>query len=128
MVLADDHAGLRRSLRRLLDGEEGIEVAGEAGDMKEALGQVNAHRPDVLAFDIPDGSMVERIERLREQAPGTRIVVMTMDKNRLLAERSLGAGAIGFVLKDSAETELGDAVRAAAHGVRYLSPRLRPAA
>jgi DNA-binding NarL/FixJ family response regulator len=128
VVLADDHAGLRRSLRRLLDREDGIEVAGEASDIEEAARQVSAHRPDVVVLGVPDGSMAERIERFRGQAPQVQVVVITMHKNRLLAERALSAGASAFVLKDSAETELGDAVRSAARGIRYISPRLRPAA
>ncbi len=101
-------------------------MVGEAEDTEGALRQVRAHRPDVLVVDLrlADGSMVERLEGLHAGAPNTQIVVITMHTNALLAERALGAGAVGFVLKDSADVELGDAVRRASSGLRYMSPRL----
>ncbi len=104
-------------------------MVAEAGDTERAMRQVRALRPDVLVLDIrlPDGSMFERMERLCAQAAGTQIVLITMHKNQLLAEHALRAGAIGFVLKDSADVELGEAVRCAARGVRYASPRLSQA-
>ena len=130
VVLADDHAALRRSLRYVLDSEEGVEVVGEAYDTEGTLRQAGALRPDVLVLDMrmPNGSMVERIERLRTLAPDTQIVLITMHKNQLRAEHAMRAGAMGFVLKDSADVELGDAVRCAARGMRYTSPRLSHAA
>jgi DNA-binding NarL/FixJ family response regulator len=82
--------------------------------------------PQVLVLDLrmPDGSSAERIERLREQSPRTEIVVITMHRSDRFAELAHNAGAIGFVLKDTADVELSDAVRCAARGVRYSSPQL----
>jgi DNA-binding NarL/FixJ family response regulator len=93
VVLADDHAALRRSLRYVLDSEEGVEVVGEAYDTEGTLRQAGALRPDVLVLDMrmPNGSMVERIERLRTLAPDTQIVLITMHKNLLMAG---GCGAM----------------------------------
>ena len=126
VVLADDHPTLRRTLSRLLEGEDDLEVVAEAGDLETAVREVGAHRPDVLVLDfrMPNGSSAERIGRLHEQSPHTAIVVITMHENTMFANYALKAGAIGFVRKDIADLELPDAVRSAARGVQYRSPRL----
>jgi two-component system response regulator NreC len=127
VVLADDHLPLRRTLRRLLEREQDLDVIAEAGDFESALRHVRRYRPAVLVLDLrmSDGSIAERIDRLREGSPMTRVVVITMEQSQLFAEQAHRAGAIGFVLKDSADTELCDAVRHAARNVRYESPRVR---
>ena len=125
VLLADDHALMRRSLRLLLDGEEGMEVIAEANDLAAVTRHVHAHEPHVLVLDLsmPDGSSLEAISRLREQAPDTQIVVMTMEENPVFAQRAFAAGAVGFVAKDLADGELPQAVRAAARGEEFVSPR-----
>jgi two-component system response regulator NreC len=126
VVLADDHALMRRSLRLLLDREEGVEVVAEAGDLAMVLRHVRDRLPHVLVLDLsmPDGSSIETIRRLREEVPGTEIVVLTMEDGPAFAQQALDAGAIGFVLKDFADVELNRAVRAAARGEQYVSPRV----
>jgi two-component system response regulator NreC len=126
VLLADDHALMRRSLRLLLDGEEGLEVIAEADDLAAVTRHVHAHEPHVLVLDLsmPDGSSIAAISRLREQAPDTQIVVMTMDENPVFAQRAFAAGALGFVAKDLADGELPQAVRAAARGEEFVSPRV----
>jgi two-component system, NarL family, response regulator NreC len=127
VVVADDHASLRRTLRLLLDGEDDLEVLAEANDLEAVALEVAAHRPDVLVLNphMPDGSRADPIPRPRAAFPGIGIVVITMYDSAMFAERALAAGALGFVLKDSADDELSDAVRRAARGLRYTSPRLR---
>jgi two-component system response regulator NreC len=85
-----------------------------------------AHRPTVLVLDLnmPGGSSLEAIPRLREQAPDTAIVVLTMQDDPAFARQALQAGALGFVLKEAADEELLQAVRLAANGDTYLNPRL----
>jgi DNA-binding NarL/FixJ family response regulator len=126
VALANDHAGLRRSLRSLLEDTDGLELVGEAHDLGGALHALATQHPDVLVLDLrmPDGFSAERIRRLRRLSPGTEIVVTTMNPNETLAQQSLSAGAAGFVLADSADGELVHAVRRAARGLTYTSPRL----
>jgi two-component system, NarL family, response regulator NreC len=126
VLLADDHSLMRRSLRLLLDGEEDIEVIAEAKDLAAVARHVHAHEPHVLVLDLsmPDGSSIEAISRLRERAADTQIVVMTMDENPVFVQRAFAAGAAGFVAKDLADAELPLAVRAAARGQEFVSPRI----
>jgi two-component system response regulator NreC len=126
VVLADDHALMRRSLRLLLDGEEGVEVIAEADDLSAVAHHVEGQVPEVLVLDLdmPGGSSIEAISRLRERAPETGIIVMTMEGNPVFAQRAFAAGALGFVAKDLADDELPRAVRAAARDEEFVSPRV----
>jgi DNA-binding NarL/FixJ family response regulator len=127
VVVADDHPSLRRNLRLLLEREDDLKVVGEAHDVESALAQVEAHRPRVLVLGLRlPGSSAERMQRLRERSPRTEVVVMTMTANRMFADAAFRDGAIGFVLTDSADVELCEAVRRAARGLPYTSPRLEP--
>jgi DNA-binding NarL/FixJ family response regulator len=130
VVLVDGHARMRRSLRLLLDGENGIKVIAEADDLATAVRHVNGHRPHVLVIDLrmPDGSSIEAIRGLREQVPSTEIVVVTMEASPAFAQHALDAGAIGFVLKDTGDAELPEAVRRAARREEYVSPRVAASA
>ena len=126
VVLADDHAAVRRNLRLLLDGEHDVEVIAEATDLSMVMRHVHGYRPHVLVIDLRvlDGSSIETIRRLRAQVPGTEIVISTMEESPLFAQQTLDAGAVGFVLKDRADTELLTAIRCAARGEEYISPRI----
>jgi two-component system response regulator NreC len=126
VVLADDHAAVRRNLRLLLDAEEDVEVIAEAADLSTVVRHVHGHVPHVLVLDLemPNGSSVEAIRPLREQVPDTEIVVMTMETSAVFAQQAIDAGAAGFVLKDRADGELPAAVRSAARGEEYISPRV----
>ena len=128
VVLADDHARFRQTLRRLLDVEQNVRVLGEASDLPSAIEHVHRHRPRVLVLDLgmPNGSTIEAIGRLRKEMPRTEIVVLTTEESALLAQQLLAAGAVAFVFKDRAEVELLDAVHWAAHGEEFVSPRVAP--
>jgi two-component system response regulator NreC len=126
VILADDHEMIRRNLRLVLDREDGIEVIAEAADLATVSRHVAVHTPDVLVLDLrlPDGSSIGTIRHIREQAPATRIVVLTMEESPAFAQHALDAGAVAFVAKDRADRELPIAVRRAARGQEYVSPRL----
>jgi two-component system response regulator NreC len=124
VVLADDHPVVRSALKALLEGQEDLEVLDEAGDIASARAAVAARKPRVLVLDVnlPDGLGVDAVPDLREEAPETAIVLLTMERDMSLARRALDAGACGYLLKDSAHLELIKAVRAAAAGERHLGP------
>lgn len=126
IVVADDHSMIRRSVRLLLEGEDDLELVGEADDMRSAASHVNGIHPNVLVLDLgmPGGSSIDAIAELRETAPQTQIVVMTMEESPVFAQRALSAGALGYVSKELADGDLARAVRAAAAGQQYVSPSL----
>ncbi|HET7047432.1 MAG TPA: response regulator transcription factor [Solirubrobacteraceae bacterium] len=127
VILAEGHAGLRRNLRLLLEREPDMKVVAQATDFEGTIRELGVHHPRVLVLDLAmaDGSIAERINRLRERSRRTAVVVITMHENPMLADQALRAGATGFVLKHQADLELVDAVRDAARGAQYRSPRLR---
>jgi two-component system response regulator NreC len=129
VVVADDHAMVRRTMRLLLDDERDIEVRGEAADLTAALRHVHLDAPHVLVLDLrlPNGSTIETIRHLRAESPNTQIVVLTMEDSPQFAQQALDAGALGFVLKDRADSELVAAVRSVARGGEYVSPRVSAA-
>ncbi len=123
VVLADNHAAMRRSLRLLLDGEEDLQVVAEAERVSTVMRAVHHHQPRVLVLDLGmhNGSSIKAIRRLRQEVPGSEIVVLTMKESPAFARRAIDAGAVGYVLKDRADSELADAIRSAAHGKEYVS-------
>jgi two-component system response regulator NreC len=126
IVIADDHAIVRRGLRQLLETEDGFEVVAEADDVDSARRYLRGHHPHVLVLDLnmPGESSIEAIPKLREEFPETQIVVLTMQNEPAYARSALSAGVLGYVLKESADAELVEAIRAAVAGEHYLNPRL----
>jgi two-component system, NarL family, response regulator NreC len=126
IVLADDHEVVRAGLRMLLEAQDGLEVVAEAGDIQSTIRQVAECRPRVLVLDVnlPDGFSLSALPRLRSEAPGTQVVILTMHDEISLAREALRDGAAAFVQKASRPDELIRAVRAAAEGRVYLPPDL----
>jgi two-component system response regulator NreC len=126
IVIADDHGVVRSGLRMLLDAEPDLEVVAEAGDVDSARRYVRGHKPMVLILDLnmPGEASLPAIPALREEFPDTEIVVLTMQDDPAFAREAMRAGALGYVLKEAADTELVEAVRMAAGGGTYLHPRL----
>jgi two-component system, NarL family, response regulator NreC len=126
VVLADDHPVVRQGLRSLLEAEGGFEVLGVADDGLEAVRQVERLKPHVLVVDLmmPGMNGFEVARQLTESGSHTRVIVLTMHTNDAYVQEALRGGAAGYVLKDSSDSELVDAVRAVAAGRRYLSAAL----
>jgi two-component system, NarL family, response regulator NreC len=119
IVLADDHAVMRKGLRMLLDAEQDLCVVSDVGNMQSVFRDVRSHRPDVLVLDLnmPGGSSIETISSL-SRFSATAVVILTMEPDRAFMERAFEAGASGYVLKDAAPTELVRAIRVAVRDSR----------
>ena len=124
ILLAGHRAPVGPNLRVLLDGERGLEVIGEERDL-HALAR-RRRLPHVLVLDLGGsrGASIQTIQRLREQFPDSRLVVLTMDDDAVLARHALKAGARAFVLKEMADSDLPAAIRSAARGEQFVSARV----
>ncbi|MEV1132337.1 response regulator transcription factor [Agromyces sp. NPDC049794] len=128
-VIADDHDLFRDGMRAMLAAATGIEVVGEASDGNRALATTIAARPDVLLLDVemPGAPVLSTITRVLAESPQTRIVIVTMHRDRVLASHLLAAGASAFISKSTTSAELIDTVRritAAASSTRTKTPPL----
>jgi DNA-binding NarL/FixJ family response regulator len=130
IVLADDHDVVRQGLRALFADERDFVVTGEAADGREVAGVVERLRPHVLVLDLmmPGLNGLEVIRQVRQQAPGTRIVVLSMYANEAYVVEALHNGASAYVLKSASGTEVVKAAHEALAGRRYLSAPLSEAA
>ena len=126
VLLVDDHAVVREGLRAFLELQEGIEVAGEAGDGQEGVAAAERLRPDVVLMDLvmPRLDGVGAMRELRRRLPGVRVIVLTSfaDDEQLLP--AVQAGAAGYLLKNAQPQELARAVRAAHAGEALLDPHI----
>lgn len=126
VVLADDHNVIRAGLRSMLEAEADLRVIGEGADASSATKLVEDRRPRVLVLDLhmPGADPKQDIPRLRESAPDTAIVVLTMHNDPRSARDLLRAGAAGYVLKQAADRQLREAIRTAAGGGSFIDPEL----
>ena len=116
VLIADDHELFRDGLWAMLTAAEGVHVVGEAATHDQAYERTVATRPDVLLLDVemPGIPVLSTIGRVRAEAPATRILIVTMHRDRTLANHLRTAGAAGFVSKSAPARELVDAIRATA--------------
>ncbi|MFI6698610.1 response regulator [Streptomyces sp. NPDC050509] len=124
ILLADDHALVRRGVRLILDNEPDLTVVGEAGDGAEAIELARAERPDLVILDIamPRLTGLQAARELSRLQPGTRILMLTMYDNEQYFFEALKAGASGYVLKSVADRDLVEACRAAMRDEPFLYP------
>ena len=126
ILLADDHNVMRRGLRLLLERQPGFNVVGEASDGRQAVEQAEATKPDIVVLDIamPNLSGIEAAQRITALLPHTRIIILSMHSDEGYVLRALKAGAKGYLLKDSAENDLIEAIRAVDEGKAFFSPEI----
>ena len=126
VILADDHAVLRDGLRFLLEAAGDIEILSMAANGQEAGGQATLHCPDVIVMDIsmPIMSGIEATKRICKVCEHTKVAILSMHHTTEYIQRALEAGAVGYLLKDSAGAELVAAIHALYDGRRYLSQKV----
>ena len=124
VLLADDHALVRRGVRLILDGEPGLTVVAEASDGAEAIDLARACQPDLAILDIgmPRLTGLQAMRELSRLRPDLRILILTMYDNEQYFFEALRAGASGYVLKSVADRDLIEACRAAMRGEPFLYP------
>jgi DNA-binding NarL/FixJ family response regulator len=117
---------MRRGLRLLLERQPGFSVVGEAADGRQAVEQAQALKPDVVVLDIamPRLSGTEAAQRITELLPATAVVILSMHSDEGYVLRALKAGARGYLVKDSAEGDLIDAIKAVSEGKAFFSPEI----
>jgi Response regulator containing a CheY-like receiver domain and an HTH DNA-binding domain len=123
VILADDHAILRDGLRFLLEAAGDIQIISMAANGQEAVEQAQMHCPDVIVMDIsmPVMSGIEATKHICKICEHTKVAILSMHHTTEYIQRALEAGAVGYLLKDSAGAELVAAIRAINDGNRYIS-------
>jgi DNA-binding NarL/FixJ family response regulator len=126
IMLADDHTLVRQGLRKILEGRPDWEVVAEAGDGREAVRQAEEHKPDVAIIDVamPLLNGIETTRQINKRSPATRILVLSMHSDEAYVNQILKAGATGYLLKDSADVDLLQAVAAVSKGKSFFSPAI----
>ena len=126
VLLADDHKIIRDGLRMLIDREAGMEVVAEAENGRQTVRLAQKLSPHVVIMDVtmPDMNGIDATRRLAEEAPGVRVIGLSMHSDRRYILGMLEAGARGYLLKDCAFEELAAAIRNVAAGNTYLSPKI----
>ena len=126
ILLADDHQVIIDGLKALLSGEPDMEVIGQATDGLQVLPKVLDLKPEVVVLDLmmPGLGGLEVARQLRDRAPATKVIILSMHSNDAYVVEALRNGAAGYVLKQAEARALVDAIRAVRGGGRYLSPPL----
>ncbi len=126
VVLADDHMGVREALRVLVEDQADLEFIGEAENGRAAVRLALERSPDIVLMDVsmPVMDGIEATRRIAAEAEGVTVLGLSMHADGKLVTEMLQAGASGYVLKDRADKELADAIRAVMAGRTYLSPEI----
>lgn len=129
ILLADDHAILRKGVRMMIDSEPDLEVVGEAKTGREAIDEARNLKPDIVLMDVsmPELNGIEGTRRICEELSQTKVIGLSMHRDSVYVREILRAGARGYLLKDSEDDDLIRAIRAVARGDAFLSPAVSDA-
>lgn len=129
ILLADDHAVVRQGFRAILAQQPDMQIVGEAGNGREVMALAEQTKPNVIVMDVamPELNGIEATRRLMASVPGARVLALSMHKDSVYVREMLKAGAKGYLLKDSVENDLLEAVRVLSRGGEYISPAVQPA-
>ena len=124
IILADDHTIVRQGLAKLLEGEPGFNVVGEAENGREAVGKVEELKPDVVIMDIsmPMLNGIEATRQIKKIRPKTRVIILSMHCHDRYIKELFSLGASGYLLKDSTGSDIVKAIQSAMDGDTYMSP------
>ena len=126
ILVADDHGVVRKGLRLILERHDGLEVIGEAADGREAVRLAEELSPDIVIMDVgmPRLNGIDATAQILHRNPRAGVIILSMHSDEGYIVRALSAGAKGYLLKDSAEEDLIQAVRIVAQGRPFFSPRI----
>ena len=126
VLIVDDHAVLRSGLHLLLDAQAGIEVVGEAADVKEAVFEARDKKPDVVLMDVvmPGQTGIEGVPLVLKEAPEAKVLVLSMQDDPRYVHEAFAAGAAGYILKEAVDAEVVEAIQRVAAGDHYVHPAL----
>jgi two-component system, NarL family, response regulator NreC len=126
VLVVDDHAVVRSGLRLLIDAEPDLETVGEAGDVRGAIFETRATKPDLVLLDVtmPGESGLEGIPKLLHEHADVKILILSMEDDPRYVREAFAAGASGYVLKEAADAEVVTAIREVGGGGRYVHPEL----
>jgi len=126
VFIADDHAVVRDGLQLLIESQPDIKVTGSAADGRQTVAEVQKHCPEVVLMDIamPELNGIEATRQILKECPSTRVIIVSMYATTEHIYQALQAGALGYILKESAGVEVVNAIRAVVLGKRYLSKKI----
>jgi DNA-binding NarL/FixJ family response regulator len=127
VLLVEDHTIVRQGLRRLLE-ERGVEVVGEAEDGRKGLEMARELKPDVVVMDIsmPRLGGIEATRRISKEAPGIKVIILTIHFDESYIFKALDAGAVAYLVKETASEDLHEAIETVLKGETYFSPKIPP--
>src|SRR3982751_6262562 len=127
VLLVDDHSLVRRGFRRILEDEEGMQIAGEASNGVEAIRLANELKPKVIVMDLsmPELDGVQATKEIVKHLPDTEVLVLSMHADDNYVRNAFDAGAKGYLLKSAIDVDLVGAIRAVAEGKRFIGSGLK---
>lgn len=126
IIMADDHPIVRQGLKQIIEADKSVSILAEAGDGKSALELIELHKPDVAVLDIdmPEADGFDTVRAMKEKKLGAEVVFLTMHSESEMFEEAMDLGVKGYVLKDSATSDIVASIKSVAAGKHFISPAL----